>query len=221
MEKKNYQKELDAILESIKKEKEMPSLLLHSCCAPCSSYVLEYLASHFNIVLFYYNPNIFPREEYEKRRDEQLHLVKQMALPRPVSFVEGKYEPQRFFKDVSGLEQEPEGGRRCALCFAIRLKVAAEEAKRIGARYFTTTLSVSPHKDAVLLHKIGEETARRVGVAYLPGDYKKKGGYQRSIVLSNQYGLYRQNYCGCIFSQKEAEQRIFERIDKLEKDRKI
>lgn len=205
MEKRNYQKELDSLIEKTQKEGEVPSLLLHSCCAPCSSYVLEYLSKYFAITLFYYNPNISPKEEYEKRADEQRRLLEEMPFFHPVSFIEGKYEPARFLEAAAGLEGEPEGGGRCARCFALRLEETAKEAKRMGCRYFATTLSVSPHKNAPLLNEIEEGVGKEAEVLHLPGDFKKREGYKRSIELSAKYGLYRQDYCGCIFSKEKSE----------------
>ncbi len=180
-----------------------PSLLLHACCAPCSSYVLEYLARYFSITLFYYNPNISPEEEYRKRLAEVRRLLAELPVKYPVSLLEGKYDPQRFFAMAKGLESEPEGGARCALCYGLRLREAAEAAKAGGFEWFTTTLSVSPYKNAEKLNAIGAELEKEYGVRYLPSDFKKRGGYQRSIELSRVYGLYRQNYCGCVFSLRQ------------------
>jgi predicted adenine nucleotide alpha hydrolase (AANH) superfamily ATPase len=199
-----YQKQLDALLAQLQTR---PTLLLHSCCAPCSSYVLQYLSRYFRILLFYYNPNISPAEEYEKRVREQKRLLEEMGLAEDVTLIEGAYEPQRFFSAVKGLEQAPEGGARCAICFRLRLEQAAQQAVQLGADYFCTTLSISPHKNAALLNEIGESLASKYGVAWLPSDFKKKGGYQASIALSRQYALYRQNYCGCIFSRQQAQEK--------------
>lgn len=199
--KRNYQKELDAVINSIG-ETEFPRVLLHSCCAPCSSYCLEYLSEFFDITVFYYNPNIFPQEEYAYRVSEIKRLIAEMNLKRPVSFMEGEYVPERFFEAVRGLEDEPEGGKRCEKCFELRLREAAVLAKSGNFDYFTTTLSISPLKSAEKLNNIGEELAKQYGVRYLNSDFKKHGGYQRSIELSRQYDLYRQNYCGCVFSKR-------------------
>lgn len=205
MQAPNYQKQMDAALEAIARAGKTPRLLLHSCCAPCSSYVLEYLAPYFYITVFYDNPNIAPCEEYRKRVDEQKRLIAELPVPHPISFLEGNYEPERFLEAVRGMENEPEGGVRCRACFRLRLAEAAKTAKAGGFDYFTTTLSVSPYKNARVLAEIGEECARQYGVPYLAADFKKRGGYLRSIRLSAQYGLYRQNFCGCTFSRRKKE----------------
>ncbi len=204
MEQRNYQKELDQIIESNVKEQKVPTLLLHSCCAPCSSYCLEYLSQYFSITLFYYNPNITEAGEYRHRVEEQKRLIGALPVKHPVSFVEGAYEPGRFFAEAKGLENAPEGGARCEKCFRLRLSEAAAKAAELRADYFTTTLSISPLKNAPLLNQIGEEMAEKYGVAYLPSDFKKKNGYKRSIELSKEYDLYRQNYCGCVFSKNSG-----------------
>lgn len=205
MTNRNYQKELDGLLEKLTREEKVPVLLLHSCCAPCSSYVLEYLSQYFHIALYYYNPNISPAEEYEKRIAEQKRLIMEMNLHYPVQFLEGAYDPERFYSMAKGMEELPEGGERCFACYELRLREAAIEAVRIGADYFTTTLSISPMKNAHKLNEIGERLAKEYGVAYLNSDFKKKNGYKRSIELSREYGLYRQDYCGCVFSRQERE----------------
>ena len=179
-----------------------PILLLHSCCAPCSSAVLERLADRFIIYDFFYNPNISPASEYRMRAEELRRLIREMGLTGSVKVAEGPYEPERFYDTVKGLEDEPEGGRRCTRCFALRLEEAAREAGRLGADFFTTTLSISPHKDAQRLNAIGREMGEKYGVPYLYSDFKKKDGFKRSIILSAQYGLYRQNYCGCEYSKR-------------------
>ena len=206
MNKRNVQKELDALLEKLPKDKP-PRLLLHACCAPCSSYVLEYLSQYFFITLLFYNPNISPQTEYEKRYAELLRLVKEQPHRFPVSVVPCGYDPESFFSAVHGLESLPEGGARCAVCYRMRLEAAARAAKDGGFDYFTTTLSISPLKDAEKLNAIGAELSGEYGVPYLYSDFKKKEGYKRSVALSREYGLYRQNYCGCIFSKQEAEHR--------------
>ncbi|MCI5924097.1 MAG: epoxyqueuosine reductase QueH [Oscillospiraceae bacterium] len=206
MNKRNVQKELDALLEKLPKDKP-PRLLLHACCAPCSSYVLEYLSQYFFITLLFYNPNISPQTEYEKRYAELLRLVKEQPHRFPVSVVPCGYDPESFFSAVHGLESLPEGGARCAVCYRMRLEAAARAAKDGGFDYFTTTLSISPLKDAEKLNAIGAELSGEYGVPYLYSDFKKKEGYKRSVALSREYGLYRQNYCGCIFSKQEAERR--------------
>lgn len=206
MNKRNVQKELDALLEKLPKDKP-PRLLLHACCAPCSSYVLEYLSRYFSITLLFYNPNISPQTEYEKRYAELLRLVKEQPHRFSVSVAPCGYDPEIFFSAVRGMESLPEGGARCAVCYRMRLEAAAKAAKEGGFDYFTTTLSISPLKDAEKLNAIGAELSEEYGVPYLFSDFKKKEGYKRSIVLSREYRLYRQNYCGCIFSKQEAERR--------------
>ena len=211
--KPNYQKELELILEQIKRDQKTPKLLLHSCCAPCSSYVLEYLSNYFLITVYYFNPNISPSDEYRHRVEEQKRLIRELPVKHTVSFLEGEYQPERFYQAVKGLEAIPEGGERCFACYALRLREAAKVAKENGADYFTTTLSISPLKKAEKLNEIGRLAGEEYGVSYLPSDFKKRGGYQRSIVLSREYGLYRQNYCGCIFSRQEAESRVQRRAE--------
>lgn len=197
---KNYQKELDLLISSLDKK---PRLLLHACCAPCASYVLEYLSEYFDITLFFYNPNIDSTFEYEKRKLELERLVFEMGL-KNIKIINGDYCPQLFLNISRGLENEPERGARCNKCFYLRLEECAKLAKEENFDYFCTTLSISPHKNAALLNKIGEELAEKHGVSYLPSDFKKKGGYLRSIELSNKYNLYRQNFCGCRFSKESA-----------------
>lgn len=202
---KNYDKEMERIIADwTVSHDRRPRLLLHSCCAPCSSAVLERLAESFDIVDYFYNPNISPAEEYTHRVRELKRLVKEMGLTGQVEVTEGAYDPGRFYETVKGLEGLPEGGQRCTVCFRLRLEEAAKEAKRRQADYFTTTLSISPHKDAERLNRIGREMGEKYGVPYLYSDFKKRDGYKRSILLSRQYGLYRQDYCGCIFSKEEA-----------------
>lgn len=203
----NYQRQMDQLLEQFAEEERVPTLLLHSCCAPCSSYVLEYLAQHFHIIDFFYNPNIFPPEEYEKRVREIEGLILEKMAPRfryDVELVEGVYEPERFFDMARGLEKLPEGGERCFSCFRMRLEEAAIEAKKRGADYFATTLTISPLKNAAKINEIGEELEQKYGVRYLASDFKKKNGYRRSCELSKEYELYRQNYCGCVFSKNQS-----------------
>lgn len=202
---RNYQKELDMVLEEISKEQKAPKLLLHSCCAPCSSYVIEYLSSYFNITVFYYNPNIYPDEEYEKRVEEQMRFIRDFPTKYPVEFLRGDFEKQRFYDAVRGYEKDKEGGERCFRCYELRLSESGKVAKHIGADYFTTTLSISPLKNAIKLNEIGERLAKEYGVSYLNSDFKKKNGYKRSVELSGEYGMYRQDYCGCVFSKQERE----------------
>lgn len=201
----NYQKELEKRLAEFEEKGAVPTLLLHCCCAPCSSYVLEYLTNHFHITAFFYNPNISEKAEYDKRAAELKRLISEQPHRYPVKFSEGAYEPERFYDTAKGLEDVPEGGERCFRCYRLRLAEAADEAAKGGFDYFTTTLSISPLKNAQKLNEIGAEEAERVGVPYLYSDFKKKEGYKRSIVLSQTYGLYRQNYCGCVFSKRNAE----------------
>ena len=204
MNKINYQKKLDHVIEEIGSSR--PTLFLHSCCAPCSSYVLEYLSRYFQITIFYYNPNIDSEEEYQKRVKEQRRLIREMHLDG-IEVVDGGYHPDCYYETVRGFEKEPEGGKRCYLCYQLRLREAARLAAEKGFDYFTTTLTISPLKNAQWLNEIGEEEGKRCGVTFLPSDFKKKGGYQRSIQLSKEYSLYRQNFCGCVFSKKENEDR--------------
>lgn len=214
MNKINYQLALDKIIEENQKQQNVPSLLMHSCCAPCSSYCLTYLAQYFRITIFYYNPNISPETEYKKRVKEQIRLIQSLDVKYPISFVEGTYEPEKFYEMAKGLEEVKEGGIRCFACYKMRQREAAYYAKEHGFDYFTTTLSVSPHKNAQKLNEIGLWLQEEVGVAYLVSDFKKKGGYLQSIELSKKYDLYRQDYCGCEFSKRQREQ---ERVAK-EKD---
>lgn len=201
MNKINYQKQLDKIIDEIQKSKEIPTLLLHSCCAPCSSYVLEYLSQYFKITIFYYNPNISPKEEYKKRVEEQKRLISQLPTKNPVSFIEGEYIPQDFYNMAKGMEDLKEGGERCFKCYRLRLEKTAKLAKEQEFDYFTTTLSISPYKNAPKLNEIAEELSEIYSVKNLPADFKKKEGYKRSIQLSSEYNLYRQNYCGCVYSK--------------------
>ena len=203
MNRRNYQKELDSILEGLARDGRVPRLLLHSCCAPCSSYVLEYLSRYFYITVLYYNPNIFPPSEYALRVREQESLISRMDFVYPVAFLEGSYRPETFYEAVKGLEGEPEGGKRCEKCYELRLLEAAKEAKAGDYDYFTTTLTISPLKSADKLNEIGRRVGTEYGVAWLPSDFKKRDGYKRSTQLSKEYGLYRQDYCGCVYSVRE------------------
>ena len=202
MNKRNYQKELNRLIEQYQKEGRTPSVLLHVCCAPCSSYCLEYLSEYFDITVYYYNPNITKPEEYAYRlSEEKRYIALRTDFRHPVGMTESEYDPKVFFEAVKGLEKEPEGGARCEQCFRLRLEASAKKAKELGMDCFTTTLTISPLKNAALLNEIGEEMGERYGVMWLPSDFKKKEGYKRSIVLSREYDLYRQNYCGCVFSR--------------------
>lgn len=204
--KENYQRQLEEVIQNVKQEGKCPKLLLHSCCAPCSSYVLEYLAEIFSITLFFYNPNISPREEYEKRLAELKGLLVKMALS-DIPVIEAPYDHECFLKLSEGLEDLPEGGERCFGCYGLRLYETARAAAEGGYDYFTTTLSISPHKNAQKLNEIGQAAAGKWGAVWLPSDFKKKNGYKRSVELSELYGLYRQNYCGCRFSREAADRR--------------
>ena len=197
--KVNYQLELDKTLKQISAENIRPKLLLHSCCAPCSSYVLEYLTQYFDITVFYYNPNISPEQEYRHRVEEQKRLISEMCPS--VNFIEGTYEPQKFYEMSKGLEKEPERGARCLKCYRMRLEKTAESAKNGNFDFFTTTLSISPQKDSAVLNEIGKQLSTEYNIPYLHSDFKKRGGYKRSIELSAQFHLYRQNFCGCVFSK--------------------
>ncbi len=199
MNKVNYDREMQKVLSELKKTGAKPALLMHACCAPCSSACLERLKDFFDIMVYYYNPNIDSVEEYAKRSAEQERLCKALG----VDFVAESYAPEEFYAVAKGLEDAPEGGKRCEKCFYLRLKKTAEKAEEKGFEYFTTTLTLSPLKNAALLNEIGERAAGETGVKWLPSDFKKKGGYLRSIELSKEYGLYRQNYCGCIFSKNK------------------
>jgi len=207
MNKRNYQRELDEI---IKNQKGKFHLVLHACCAPCSSYCLEYLAKHFVITVLYYNPNISPEEEYDKRVEELKRLVSEMETAGVfekgrVTFALGKYEPEVFEEMARGLEKIPEGGSRCYKCYELRMRETAAFAREMKADFFTTTLSISPIKNPVWINEIGERLAEEYGVKHLPSEFRKKGGYQRSIELSKEYNLYRQNFCGCRYSREAAE----------------
>ncbi len=196
----NYQKELEKIIDANKKKGTVPTLMLHVCCAPCSSYCLEYLSQYFKITVFYYNPNIYPEEEYTQRVGEVKRLISEMTFKHPVSFIEGEFEPTEFYSAVKGYEKEKEAGERCFICYRQRLYKTALEGKELGFDYFTTTLSISPLKNAAKINEIGQEIEKELGIRHLPSDFKKKNGYKRSIELSKEHNLYRQNYCGCVFS---------------------
>ncbi|SDM67743.1 epoxyqueuosine reductase QueH [Acetanaerobacterium elongatum] len=212
MMSRNYQKELDTVIAREQSAGRTPTLLLHACCAPCSSYVLEYLAQAFAITVLYYNPNIAPEAEYQKRLDELKRFISAFPLKNPVKLIEGRYTPEQFYALAKGLEDENEGGERCARCYELRLREAAEAAAKGGFDYFTTTLSISPYKNAQKLNEIGERLAQEYGVRHLSADFKKKDGYKRSIALSQEYGLYRQDYCGCVYSKAQSERRHKENI---------
>ena len=214
MQKRNYQKEMEKIIEQCRNREQVPTLLLHSCCAPCSSAVLERLSKEFQITVLYYNPNIAPREEYEERVKEQERLIKEFPAKYPITFFAGEYDTALFYQAVKGMEQLPEGGERCFVCYELRLRETAKLAKEQGFDFFTTTLSISPLKKAEKLNEIGGKLAEEYGIPYLFSDFKKKEGYKRSIALSAQYGLYRQDYCGCVYSlQQRREQSLLSTIN--------
>ena len=204
MNKRNYQKEMDALIERNTREGIRPTLLLHVCCAVCASYVLEYLYRHFDITIAYYNPNITEESEYRYRYSELRRYVEEAGLSEYVRFAKVDYRPEDFLQAVKGHEADREGGARCAICFDQRLRYTAELCKQGGYDYFATTLTISPLKNAEVLNTIGERLAKELGVHYLCSDFKKKEGYKRSIELSRRYHLYRQNYCGCVYSRREA-----------------
>lgn len=196
----NYQLITDKIIKENIDNNKVPTLLIHSCCAPCSSYVLEYLSKYFSITIFYYNPNIYPSEEYNRRFKEQQRLISEMAFINPVKLIEGNYSYSDYQNYIKGLEVEKEGGSRCFKCYELRMKEAARLAKENNFDYFTTTLSISPYKNAKKINEIGEQLEKEYNVKYLYADFKKKDGYKRSLELSKIYGLYRQDYCGCSYS---------------------
>lgn len=208
MNKINYQKELEKIIASLTEPKKV---FLHSCCAPCSSYCMEYLRPYFDVTVFYYNPNIMHEEEYRKRVKEQQRLINAYnhietmddgRLLRQIAFVEGNYDVDNYLATIKGLEGAPEGGSRCGRCFELRLRETARVAKEMEMDYFTTTLTISPLKNAQLINEIGNRIGEEMGIAFLPSDFKKNNGYLRSIELSKEYDLYRQDYCGCDFSKQ-------------------
>lgn len=201
----NYRALMDETLAALE---GTPTLLLHSCCAPCSTSVIAALSSFFRITVFYYNPNIDARDEYAKRAREQERLIGMIRPPNPVSFREGEYEPLDFLSGAESLAAEREGGARCSFCFALRLDRSAREAKTGAFDYYTTTLSVSPMKDALRINDIGSELGKKYGVRWLWSDFKKKDGFKRSIELSEEYGLYRQNYCGCSYSRRDRDREL-------------
>lgn len=204
--KENYQKKLNQIINEIQNNNIIPSLLLHSCCAPCSSYVIEYLSNYFNITVYYYNPNIYPLEEYEKRKKEQKEFINKFKTKNKVNIIDSDYNYEDFLKIAESLEKEPEGGNRCSACYILRLENTCLKAKNLNYDYFTTTLTISPYKNSEKINRIGQELENKYQVKYLYSDFKKKEGYKRSIELAKKYNLYRQNYCGCIFSKNEREE---------------
>ena len=206
MEKKNYDKWMQEIIEKNQELEIVPTLLLHTCCAPCSSAVIERLSKYFHITVFYYNPNIEPLEEYLKRKEEQKRFLSEVTTPYPISFLDCDYEHEEFIQLSKGLENEKEGGPRCLKCYRLRLLKTALKAQEFHFDYFGTSLTVSPYKNAQVLNQIGEELQKKFNVKYLYSDFKKRNGYKRSIELSKDYHLYRQDYCGCSFSKAQREQ---------------
>ena len=219
---RNYSKELESRIETFKKEGRRPKVLLHACCAPCSSYCLEYLREYFDITVFFYNPNITSESEYRKRVDEEKRLIAEYNRQieendfegmnsdknaGKIDIIEGDYKPSDFYEAVKGYEECKEGGERCRKCFELRLNETAKVAEKYGFEYFTTTLTISPLKNAAVLNEVGEEAAKEIGckVSFLPSDFKKKNGYKRSIELSHKFDLYRQDFCGCSFSKAQRE----------------
>ena len=205
--KTNYDLMMQNRIRDLEKDRlqgaPVPRLLLHSCCGPCSSAVLERLTPHFQVTVYFFNPCIHPAAEYEKRLSEQRRLIADARLP--VDILEAPYEPQTYFEQVKGLEDAPEGGERCIVCFRQRLTATANAAKAHGYDFFTTTLSVSPHKNAENLNRIGAEVSEETGVSFLCADFKKRSGYLRSLQLSAEFDLYRQDWCGCVYSMRRAE----------------
>lgn len=207
----NYSLFTENVINDIKLSGKKPSLLLHACCAPCASYVIEYLSDFFDITLFYYNPNISPKTEYDFRLSELARLCSEHPKAKNIKILPSQYNPEEFFQLAKGLENSKEGGARCKKCYELRLRKTAEEAKKHGFDFFTTTLTISPYKNAVWLNEIGENLMKEYGVSYLFSDFKKKNGYKRSIELSKEYNLYRQGFCGCVYSKKESEMRRLEK----------
>ena len=205
MNKINYQKELDKLIIKFTEEGQVPSLLLHSCCAPCSSYCIEYLSQFFYITVFYYNPNIYPDEEYYHRVKEQQRFIKEFPTKYPVKFIEGDYDKSSFYEIAKGLEKEPEKGKRCHRCYDLRLRRTATVAKEKGFDFFSTTLTISPMKDSQVLNEIGVSIGTELGINWLYSDFKKREGYKRSTEISKEYDMYRQDYCGCVYSYNERQ----------------
>lgn len=201
----NYQKLLDLKLEEIKNSGITPTLLLHACCAPCSSYTLEYLSKYFKITIYYYNPNIHPKDEYTRRINELKKFLNEFKVENEVKLVEEQYNPTEYFEAIKGLENLGEKSKRCYECYKLRMEKACKYASENGFDYFTTTLSISPYKISDWINEIGETLQNKYDISYLYADFKKKNGYKRSLELSKKYNLYRQDYCGCIYSKQERE----------------
>ena len=210
----SYSAFTEQVIEKINLSGKKPSLLLHACCAPCASYVIEYLSDYFDITLFYYNPNISPKSEYDFRLSELERLCREHPKAKGIKILPCDYDSNEFFSAVKGMEELPEGGERCRICYSLRLEKTAETAKKYGFDFFTTTLSISPHKNAKWLNEIGQALEEKYAVSYLFSDFKKKNGYKRSIELSGEYNLYRQDFCGCAFSKRDARLRRLEKIAK-------
>ena len=201
----NYQKKMEDIIEENKKNNLVPTILLHSCCAPCSSHVIDVLSKHFNITILYYNPNIEPYEEYLKRKEEEIRFIKEYNNTNRLDIIDCDYDNEKYHELVKGLEDCKEGGNRCFKCYRMRLEYTAIKAKELNYDYFGTTLTVSPYKNSQKLNEIGEELEKIYNIKYLYSDFKKNNGYKHSIEMSKEYNLYRQNYCGCIYSQRKNE----------------
>lgn len=202
VEKINYDRKM---WEIIAKQGEVKKLLLHSCCAPCSSACLEKLTPYFDITILYYNPNIEPYEEYLKRKEEEIRFITEFPHHNKIDILDCDYNHDEFIKIAKGLEDEPERGKRCLKCYNLRMEYTAKKAKDLGYDYFATTLTLSPLKDSQVINSIGYAISKRIDISYLPSDFKKQNGYQRSIELSREYNLYRQNFCGCIYSKRSIE----------------
>lgn len=211
MQKINYQKVLD---ETIKNLGAKNRLLLHSCCGPCSSYCLEYLGNYFEITVLYYNPNIYPMEELDLRIEEQKKVIDKVKAKYPIQLIVAEHDPHDFYRAIRGLEVLGENSLRCEKCYALRLREAAEIADRLHCDYFTTTLSISPHKDSQKLNQIGEVISKNYHAQYLFSDFKKKNGFKRSVELTKEFDIYRQEYCGCVFSKKEWEEKQLDNIER-------
>lgn len=201
----NYHKKMEDIIEENKKNNLVPTILLHSCCAPCSSHVIDVLSKHFNITILYYNPNIEPYEEYLKRKEEEIRFIKEYNNTNRLDIIDCDYDNEKYHELVKGLEDCKEGGNRCFKCYRMRLEYTAIKAKELNYDYFGTTLTVSPYKNSQKLNEIGEELENKYNIKYLYSDFKKNNGYKHSIEMSKEYNLYRQNYCGCIYSQRKNE----------------
>ena len=208
----NYQKRMEEEIAKVRQNEAVPKLLLHSCCGPCSTYCIQTLSEYFSVTVYYFNPNIYPPEEYACRAAEQKRFIEQFPVKHPVSFVEGPFDPKEFYDYIRGYEKEPEGGERCFLCYRLRLEKTAEYAKQNQFDYFTTTLSISPLKNAAKLNEIGGELAVKYDILYLFSDFKKKEGYKKSTEISREYGMYRQYYCGCVFSKEQRDREIAQKM---------